>query len=386
MNTAYENQQKKSLGQYLGSLRKIHKLSLKELENRSAISGKRVSVSCISKIESGKTFPTIPVLMVLSKIYDVKPRLLLEKLELESSKIPEESEDSFDEIRFDEFPELDANKIKKGLSLLKSRTKGIHFSNKNNLSLILLHAIIFLRKSGKLDLAKEVTELLVLITHKNKKKLSRAFFELAFIYKLQENFPLALTAISESERIICKIKEPFFAPHVLHLKGNILHHLGRYKEAISIYHRAIKKYEKGNFKNEICKALNSIGYSYLPLKKFNKARFVLEKSLMMAKKHYFLRSISLAYHNIGCSYYDENNFLEAIKNFKESNALAEAFSCLDLLVQNYFYLMNIYEKSNDMKSKEFFRKGLKYYFHKLGNIPIEDKEVQKYIEENLEIA
>ncbi len=384
MSMSYKYQQKKSLGQYLKSLRKTHKLSLKELENRSALSGKKISVSCISKIESGKTSPTIPVLMVLSKIYDVKLRLILEKLELESSQIPDETNDTFDEIKFNEFPDLDEEKIKKGLSLLKSRKKSIQSTNKNNLHSILLHTVIFLRRSCKLDLAKEAAELLILISQKNKKNLSRAFFELAFIYKLQKNFPLALTAISESERNLCKIKEPFFAPHTLHLKGIILRWLGKYKEAIPIYHRAIKKYEKGNLKHESCKVFNCIGESYIQLRQFNKARLFFEKALMMAKKHHFLRSISLAYHNIGCSYYHENKLQHAITNFKESNTLAEAYNCQDIIFHNYYFLMNIYEKINDMKSKKYCIKGLKYYFHKLSDIPIQDNKVQKYIEQTLE--
>jgi tetratricopeptide (TPR) repeat protein len=381
--------QKRSVGQYLRILRKVNRLTLKEVQNLSIESGKKVSISLLSKIESGKILPTIPVLMVLSKTYDVRPKLLLEKLESENAMTAEQEGTEYDEARFNEFPHLDPKKIKEGLSLLKPNKRSLLFTSKNDVFWILLHTVIFLRKTGKLALGREAAELLVLAAQKNRKYLARSFFELAFIYKDQRNLPLALVAIKESERIIQKIKEPWFTPHIHHLKGNILRHLEKPKDAISAFTDALKKYEehkKMDFKDEICKILNCLGDSYSALKKYKKARLFFDKALNMAREQHFLRSIGLALHNRGCTLYHENRFLEAIKDFQESNALAIEQNCQDVILGNYFYLMNSYEKLNDSQSKKACLKGLKYYFNKTDNILVKDINVRRYIEENLEIA
>ena len=381
--------QKKCLGQYLRILRKVNKLSLKEVQNLSIEYGKKVSISLLSKIESGKILPTIPVLIALSKIYDVRPKLLLEKLESENAMSLEQEGTEYDEAKFNEFPHLDPKRIKEGLSLLKPNKRNLLFTTKNDAFWTLLHTVIFLRKTGKLALGKEAAELLVLAAQKNKRNLARSFFELAFIHKDQRNLPLALVAIQESERIIQKIKEPWFAPHVHHLKGNILRHLEKPKDAISSFTNALEKYKqykREDFRDEICKVLSCIGDSYNALKKYKKARLFFSKALKMAKELHFLRSIALALHNRGCSFYHENRFLDAIKDFQQSNSLAIEQNCQDVILGNYFYLMNSYERLNDNQSKKACLKGLKYYFNRAGNIPIKDIDVRKYIEENLEIA
>ncbi|MEW5807736.1 MAG: tetratricopeptide repeat protein [Acidobacteriota bacterium] len=377
---------KNHLGYLLKNLRKTHNLSLKKVESLSAITGRKISISYLSKIESGKTLPSIPVLLTLSKIYDVSPKLLIEKLELGHPSRPEEHALYCDEINFNSFPKLDESKIKTGLSFLTLRTKSSNVIKDKNIYLALLHAIVFLRKTGKLNLAKEASDQLILISQKNEQHLARAFFEFAFICKLQKNFPLALASIFECKRLLNQRRNLYLFPFALHLEGNILQHLGKITDALLSYQQALEEYEKRKYKKEICTTLNCMAVAYMTMKKFKKAKSLLERALLSAKEENLLRALSQTYHNLGCSCYFENKFDQAIGNCKESNTIAEKCNYYDILFFNYYYLMRIYDKLNDDSAKEFCKKNLDYLLHKISNFPLHDNEMQKYIEEQLAIA
>ena len=377
------NNHKRNLGFYLKNLRKMHRFSLENIERTSALHGHKISVSHLSKIESGRAFPSIPILLLLSKIYDVKPKVLIEKLELDNATPSEGSANVYDELKFSKFPHLDPERIKKGLSLVRPSAKLFHFNGRKDAHLNLLHAVIFLRKTGKLDTAKEAAEQLIQMTTKYKERHSRGYFELAFIYKMQNKFPLALTAISEAERMSRSAKESWLIPFILHLKGNILYYLERYKEALSAYKSTVKAFQKKNYEIDLCRLLICIGSAYDHLKIFNTARSYYEKALVIAKKQNYLRSIALAYSNIGQSFYDENKFHVAISFLNESNKIAEASDNQDITFSNYYCLMKVYEKLKDDKSKELCEKSLKYYYSKVGDIPLNNKEMEKYIDQKL---
>ncbi len=220
---------------------------------------------------------------------------------------------------------------------------------------------------------------------------------LSSFYQLVGDFQMAIEVCKKSLSYTNKDDHVAQARIKINLGRNYTE-LQDHSKALIYYKDALALTKKnGNIRNRIT-AYNNIGTTYVKLGYFNKGIESLEKGLSLAKSHKMESDVAYLKFYIAKAYY-ENKFYKKARFFAErSSEIADSLKIMELMLDDYSLLGNIYEQLNDHKScNRVLRKHIKtksaigeqYYQKQLTEmeakykVDIKEKHIQLLLKDSL---
>ena len=227
--------------------------------------------------------------------------------------------------------------------------------------------------------------------------LSTLTSNLSSFYQLVGDFEMAIEVCKKSLSYTSSEDHVAQARIKINLGRNYTE-LQQHNKALFYYREALSLSKKnGNIRNRIT-AYNNIGTTYVKLGYFNKGIDNLEKGLFLAKSHAMVSDVAYLEFYISKAFY-ENKFYKKAKEFGErSSKMADSLMIMELMLDNYSLLGNIYEKLNDFKAvNSVLRKHIKtknavgeqYYQKQLTEmeakykVDIKEKHIQLLLKDSL---
>src|SRR5262245_55698316 len=242
-----EGQGTGAFGAYLKKLREVRRLSLDAVEELSTTFPEKVTKSHLSRIENGLALPTFPRLMAMSHIYGVPIASLSERYEIEVLRSMKRIDLSgrSDEAVLRQFETLIfSGDINEALILVwaladRARTEG----DRGKVLELKLKIILCLMKLGRYEFAKSQSEEVLStsgIPEQIRLRALRSFANACFRLQLHQ---VALLALDECERGADAVKDSGrFRADILAIRGNLHETIGRPREALASYQKALEIY------------------------------------------------------------------------------------------------------------------------------------------------
>lgn len=115
--------------------------------------------------------------------------------------------------------------------------------------------------------------------------------------------------------------------------GDILKLTGKWKESIRLYEEALKFSELLNINEFTIECLNNTGYLFSLMGRPDKAKDLLTRSLLLAKKHGILHGLCKAINNLGLVHKEQGSYAEALEHFSHQLAISEKLGDKKLIIK-----------------------------------------------------
>ena len=172
---------------------------------------------------------------------------------------------------------------------------------------------------------------------------------LSAFYQLVGDFEMAIEVCKKSLTYITENDDVARASININLGRNYTE-LNNYVKALFYYKKALALTKKNGHVRNMVTAYNNIGTSYVSLGYFNKGIENLERGLALALKHEMESDVAHLKFFIAKAY-NEHKFTRKAKVFaEESSLIADSLKIMELMVDNYLLLGDIYSNLKDYKS------------------------------------
>ena len=220
---------------------------------------------------------------------------------------------------------------------------------------------------------------------------------LSAFYQLVGDFEMAIEVCKKSLTYLSENDDVGRASININLGRNYTE-LNDYVKALFYYKKALELTKKNGHVRNMVTAFNNIGTSYVSLGYFNKGIDNLERGLALAIKHEMESDVAHLKFFIAKAY-KEHKFIRKAKIFaEESSLIADSLKIMELMVDNYLLLGEIYSKLKDYKScNKVLRKHIEtkesiqndYYHNQLTEmevkykLDIKEKHIQLLLKDSL---
>ncbi|MCX7748382.1 MAG: diguanylate cyclase [Clostridia bacterium] len=135
--------------------------------------------------------------------------------------------------------------------------------------------------------------------------------------------------------------------------------VGKIEDALRSFETSIKLFEKAGNSIEVARPINNIGVIYFDyLQNSSKAREYNEKALEIQMKFNKIEGIAIDYHNIGETYWMEDNYKRALEYFLKCEELAGEIELNNTLFTAYINILQTYIDLGDYgKAYDYFQKA-----------------------------
>jgi tetratricopeptide (TPR) repeat protein len=183
----------------------------------------------------------------------------------------------------------------------------------------------------------------------------------ALTYENIKNFRKTRESCLKAIKYARKSRRTSEAGFVFCLLGISNNMLGKHKEAISAYKRAISC-RKGNILPfTIIKSCYNIGTTYMQLNRYKLAVKYLMKAIPLAIKEKDWESAANAYYNIAVSNESLGNYNEHIRNYKKAIKYGKKANNLEIVSEAYYWMADSQFESGSRKAALIsFRNAVEY--------------------------
>ncbi|MDN5216270.1 tetratricopeptide repeat-containing sensor histidine kinase [Fulvivirgaceae bacterium BMA12] len=179
-------------------------------------------------------------------------------------------------------------------------------------------------------------------------------------YYYENNPDTALVIAYRSEKLAQKLQNEMFLAHAEREVARLLRRTGDYRNAMAYITRALAREKIIGNKNNISKAHNIIGVLYYEQSNFIDALKHYLHSLKIYEELENKDGIASIYNNLGLLYKEKGEFDQALEHYKKSLEINESLNDSIGLAYGYNNLGVIYRtKGNYKTSLEYFNKSLK---------------------------
>lgn len=342
-------------GRYLKRLRERKRLSLDKVEELSHDQPERVTRSHLSRIENGKSLPTLPRLMTLSRLYGQKVSDLTQRLEFdvqfEKAAPIDLTGRSLDELEAEARLEAERGELIRAFHLLEAaadlftlRGDG-HRDPEHDLKIQLKLSTVLIR-SGKLNLATEYAEAAISRPDVSIEVKSWALMNLARIHRRQGRPVLCRIMVD------CVLEHgdsvmPYHTADAKAMLGALAGEEGNFEAAGDHYAASLALYRELKRPYEECGALEGLARSNLERKRLGQAGRYAELQLALARKHKFQseEGWGLQLHALIAEERGETSQAEA--HLRQSNEIARKIEHDEMLYTNHFHQWRLAVKAKD---------------------------------------
>lgn len=343
----------KMLGEFLRRLRGSRSLqAIEDLSKQPPLAGRirPVDVSTLSKIETGKQFPSLTTLLSLEQLYEVPIQRFLDHVKLEKywelRPSAADYEQAMNEGRalheVGDFPKAYAAFLLAESLAGEHDTRAAATQNKAST----------LWKMGMLQEAINEYAALLADTALPVQTQVKALTNLAGVYHTKSNLFLARLHAQEGLRMadaLGLVRSQAFLHRVLGTVSDDLHnhteegaaqerHL---REALRHYEKSLSLFEELGLPRETAVNRVNIGSVYCRLGNFIVGLKTLKDGLAECEKAGNRRAVAVALKDLGRSYFLARNFQKAKDYLFDCERLADRNGYVDLLFICYYYLREI---------------------------------------------
>jgi two-component system NtrC family sensor kinase len=216
-------------------------------------------------------------------------------------------------------------------------------------------------------------------------RLFNAYLSVGNVYMDDNDFTKSKEYLNIAEALTRHSKNEGDLATVLDEKGLVFDHLAQYDSALFYHQKAYNiSIGKGDDYSTIS-FLSNLGLTYKHKHNAAKAMECFNVAMALVNKDKMPADIkSNLYNNIASAYADERNYTAARQNFDTSILLAKSVSVMDIVLEDYRNLADMYSGVNDYKQEAFYLK--KYYTLKDSLYSSDTKNQLTQLESNFRIG
>ena len=341
----------KMLGEFLRRLRGSRSLqAIEDLSKSPPLLGRirPVDVSTLSKIETGKQFPSLTTLLSLEQLYEVPIQRFLDHVKLEKYWELRPSAGDFEAAMEEGRRVAESADYPKAYAafLLAESLAPDHDSRAGATQ----NKASVLWKMGMLQEAINEYAALLADPSLPVQTQVKALTNLAGVYHTRSNLFLARLHAQEGLRIadaLSLVRSQAFLHRVLGtISDDFHHHSGdgqerHLREALRHYEKALSLFEELALPLEVAVTRVNIGSVYCRLGNFIVGLKTLKEGLGECEKHGNRRAVAVALKDLGRAYFLARNFQKAKDYLLDCERLSDRNGYMDLLFICYYYLREI---------------------------------------------
>lgn len=360
------------LGRDLKKLREERKLTLGAVESLSVGLGERIAKTYLFRVERGKTYPTLPRLRILARIYRVRLSRLVETLEnaVEEQELATDvgvdiARASFEELRKLGIAAERGGEFNKATLLYRAawrraeEEEGNPEEKKVRVAKARVDLAIALRNAGHLELAREEAEAALELTPRDGDLFDIIRLNLALVYGRLGHSALAREIL---DGLLARSGSLEVEVHAgaSEAMGTILLPLDP-RKAAQHYRSALMLARRMKNDYQVCGLLHNIGVAEVGCRNFTRALRRLHEGYELARKRQFSYLLAMIKSEIGKIHYLKGERELSRLSFRQANDIARRGDFYEPLFVNHYYLREMAREESNASEERIMESSLKFF-------------------------